>query len=197
MFTRHTTDFAQFTLATDVPATPQSTTATLALNAHTMLETPNGFVPAHSLRPGDSVASLDGGFTRIAATTTPSCAQSEMLHIPAGAIDNCTAMLIPLDALVGVAVPETCVDLEATHVALPARALIGWRGITQAGTATPELIELSFSEEEMIWAQTGCLVYAQNNSTDPFFKTMTFAQARGLLPLLDADHNPAMFSEVA
>ena len=60
MFTRHTADFATFVPAQNI-ATPAINTpaalanATLDVSAHSLFETPHGWVAAHMLRPGDEV----------------------------------------------------------------------------------------------------------------------------------------------
>lgn len=179
MFTRHTAEFAE------VNSTLAVKGAMVNLGLDTMLETPRGWTAVSELAPGDEVATLDGGFAPL-AWIGRSQPMTRGLLVPAGAIDNCSDVILPDDTLVGIEAP---LSFEATsdHVSLPLVAFEGLRGIRRPDGDAGQFRILGFETEEMIWAQTGMLVHARPMA-DAFFQTLRFADARGLVSLIDAGH---------
>lgn len=179
MFTRFETDFAKIETQAALPG------AMVSLASDTMVETEQGFVPVSQLKAGDRVATLDGGFAELAWVSddhNPTAAY----YVPARALGNCAAMMLPETTQIGIEAPLGY-DASCDHLSLPIAAFEGRHGICRAERMEMTTRTLGFEAEEMIWTQTGLLTHAQAVA-DPFFETMNFAEARGFLALLDADH---------
>lgn len=177
MFLNHTTAFSHAApIATK--AAPTSFCATLT--ATTALETEAGWVTVDSLRAGDRVATLDGGFAQITAIKTAS-QPAPLVHIPGGVLSTCSGIALPSDARLGIRTPDRWV--ETPVVSVPLRALSGWRGIRPTLFHGPDLAQLHFADEEMIYAQSGLLVHAAPTSGTSFFPRLGYGDARAMLAL--------------
>lgn len=178
MFTRYATEFANVNTSLAVKG------AMVNLSVDAMLETPRGWMAVADLNPGDEVATLDGGFKPVSwiSRTQP---MLNGLLVPAGALGNCSDVILPADTLVGLEAPLTF-EAESDHVSLPVAALEGLRGVRRPD-AVGRYCSLGFDTEEMVWTQTGMLVHA-HPIADAFFQTLGFADARGLISLIDAGH---------
>ncbi|MEL7131769.1 MAG: hypothetical protein AAGK77_05080 [Pseudomonadota bacterium] len=174
MFLNHDTDFADITPVTT--ALPPSHAATVT--AHTLLETETGWMTADALQAGDAVATLDGGFAEITAITKPSTA-APLVHIPGGVLSTCSDIALPADAHVALHTPAGWID--APVVSIPVKALSGWRGVRPTLFYGPDLAQLHFANEEMIFAQTGLLIHAASTSGDSFFPRLNYGDARAML----------------
>ncbi len=169
MFTRHSIDFADITSVTHAPG------AMLSLSAETMIETQSGWTRAADLTPTDHLASLDGGFVPVAwLRRALPCAA---ILVPAGALGNCSDLILPEDTHIGVDAPLNF-EVETDMLSLPLRAFLGQNGIRL--TAASEFITLGLASEEMLWAQTGLLIHARPMSNG-YFHTLCTAQARALI----------------
>lgn len=181
MFQNHSTAFAEFQAA--IPAAPLSISGSqTTLSGETLVETPHGWVAARTLQTGDALATLDGGFVPITAITTPRVT-SAMVHIPGGALSNCSDVMLPGHVHVGLDLPAHLSD--APLVTAPLNALCGWNGIrpTLSGTAT--LATLHFDSEELVFAQTGLLVHAAPRS-NPFFEQLSHGETCAKIARLQA-----------
>jgi len=179
MFYNHTTDFAQFNTAlTPAPALAAHCT----LSGETMVETQQGWVAARTLRAGDALATLDGGFAPISAITKPDITNA-MVHIPGGALSNCSDVVLPGDVHVGLELPAHVSD--APMVTAPLSALCGWRGIRPTFAGSSELATLQFDTEELIYAQTGLLIHAAPIG-ETFFERLNYGETRAKITLLQA-----------
>ncbi len=178
MFTRHTAEFAEVNSSLAVNG------AMVNLGLDTMLETPQGWTAVADLTPGTEVATLDGGFAPIAwvGRAQP---MGHGLLVPAGALGNCSDLVLPGETLVGLEAPLEF-DATSDHISLPLAAFEGLRGIRRSN-AVGCFRTLGFDAEEMLWAQTGLLVHARPMA-DAFFQTLRFGDARGLISLIDAGH---------
>lgn len=161
MFMQDFTRIAPF--ATVFPALP----VTSGLAAGTPVETRGGWRRVESLRPGDTVQTLDGGLARIAAmdrTWLLPAMQGDVLDLPGGAFGNCDDLtLLPdqyllLDLIHGD--PVTGGLPDALGALMPGQALEGHRGITRRRARTPlEVVTLLFADEELVWAASGVLLH--------------------------------------
>ncbi|MEX0309994.1 MAG: hypothetical protein AB3N17_07065, partial [Tateyamaria sp.] len=122
MLLNHTTAFSNSHMV--APADARSFGATLT--AQTRVETEAGWTTVDTLRAGDAIATLDGGFAKITAIKTPR-ETAPLVHIPGGVLSNCSDIALPANAYVGMRTPARWID--APTVSLPVRALRGWRGI--------------------------------------------------------------------
>ena len=174
MFHNHNAAFKTFTPApvvADVSAT---------VSAQTIVETPHGWRSVDTLRAGDSVATLDGGFAEITAITAPTNVEP-MIRIPGGVLNSCSDVALP--ASTHLALTPTSRYSEAPVVSAPLKALSGWRGIRPTLFNAPDLATVHFENEEMIYAQTGLLIHAHDDKCDSFFQRLGYGDARALLAL--------------
>ncbi|MBY5932282.1 hypothetical protein KUV51_04655 [Tateyamaria omphalii] len=171
MFLNHDTAFADIT-----PVSTPSICATLT--AHTVLETETGWRTVDALQVGDAVATLDGGFAEITAIKNPS-RTSPLVHVPGGVLSTCSDISLPADAHVALHTPSGWMD--APVVSVPVKALSGWRGIRPTLFHGPDLAELHFADEEMVYAQSGLLIHAAPSTGDSFFPRLDYGNARAML----------------
>ncbi|THH38890.1 hypothetical protein E4Z66_04850 [Aliishimia ponticola] len=182
MFARHQKEFAEVKSNLAVKG------AVISLGDATMLETRTGWMPVAELTRGDAVATLDGGFAPISWISEDRVARSAML-VPAGALDNCSDIYLPADALIAIEAPLDFQEAKSDHVSMPLSALEGYRGIRRDEDIVMTTRTLGFAEEEMLWAQTGLLIHARP-MTDAFFQTLSFAESRAVLALIEAGAYP-------
>ncbi|APX11723.1 hypothetical protein [Tateyamaria omphalii] len=171
MFLNHDTAFADIT-----PVATRRISA--MLTAHTLLETEAGWRTVDALQAGAAVATLDGGFAEITAITKPDRA-APLVHIPGGVLSACSDISLPADAHVALHTPAGWSD--APVVSIPVKALSGWRGVRPTLFHGPDLAELHFEHEEMIYAQSGLLIHAAPNTGDSFFPRLGYGDARAML----------------
>lgn len=179
MFHNHTKAFAQFEPAI-IPAAPAAARTTLG--GDTLVETAQGWVAVRSLRVGDALATLDGGFAPITAITTPDMT-GPLVCVPGGALSNCSDVTLPGDVHVGLDLPGHIHD--APLVTAPLNALCGWRGIRPTLAGATDLATLHFETEELIYAQTGLLIHAAPGG-ETFFERLGYGETRAKIALLQA-----------
>ncbi|WP_299653871.1 hypothetical protein [uncultured Tateyamaria sp.] len=176
MFLNHDTAFADITPVTKIAAPQISAT----LSAHTLLETERGWASVDALQAGDCVATLDGGFAQITAITTPR-SNTPLVHIPGGVLSTCSDIALPGDAHIALHTPARWID--APVVSVPVKALSGWRGVRPTLFNGPDLAQLHFADEEMIYAQSGLLIHAAPATGETFFPKLSYGDARAMLAL--------------
>lgn len=150
----------------------------------TPIETATGWRPAETLRPGDRIATWDGGFrplTSVRAERLVAGAGAGMIHVPGGVLNNCRDVWLTPAQLVLIRSPYAAAVLDLHSVLLPAVALVGYRGISlRAPTAALTLVALHFEDEELVFAASGltlhCLAEGEPVPAGTF----------GYLPVLDA-----------
>ncbi|WP_299042451.1 Hint domain-containing protein [uncultured Tateyamaria sp.] len=174
MFLNHDTAFAEITPV----ASPMTPRISATMTAHTMLETEAGWTTVDGLQAGDAVATLDGGFAPITAITRSDRA-APLVHIPGGVLSTCSDITLPADAYVALHTPAGWID--APVVAIPVKALSGWRGVRPTLFHGPDLAQLHFDTEEMIFAQTGLLIHAAPATEETFFPRLDYGNARAML----------------
>lgn len=176
MFLNHDTAFADITPITEIAASQISAT----LSAHTLLETECGWSSVDALQAGDCVSTLDGGFAQITAITKPNRA-APLVHIPGGVLSTCSDIALPADAYIALHTPARWIDHPV--VSVPVKALSGWRGIRPTLFNGPDLTQLHFADEEMIYAQSGLLVHAAPTVGETFFPKLNYGDARAMLAM--------------
>lgn len=149
----------------------------------TLVETVTGWRRADSLRPGDRVATWDGGLRELQALHSGWMEPGETLvRVPGGALDNCGEVWLSAGQLVLIRSPFAAAVLDAEAVLLPAAALAGCRGISLAMPAkTQDLVSLHFDADELIFAASGLCLHAAPENGAPLADTL------GYLPVLTAE----------
>lgn len=150
----------------------------------TPIETVTGWQPAETLRPGDRVATCDGGFRPLAALRAERLvagAGAGMVRVPGGVLNNCRDVWLTPGQLVLIRSPYAAAVLDADSVLLPAVALLGYRGISlRAVPGALTLVALHFEEEELVFAASGLTLHCPTEGGP--VPAGTF----GYLPVLDA-----------
>ncbi|MCA0274091.1 MAG: Hint domain-containing protein [Proteobacteria bacterium] len=149
----------------------------------TLVETVTGWRRADSLRPGDRVATWDGGLRELQALNSGRMEAGETLvRVPGGALDNCSEVWLHAGQLVLIRSPFAAAILDAEAVLLPAAALIGFGGISLAMPAKAQnLVSLHFEADELIFAASGLCLHAAPANAAPLTCTL------GYLPILSAE----------
>lgn len=154
----------------------------VGLPGATLVETATGWRPAETLRPGDRIATWDGGFRPLASVRAVRMAPGgahAMVRVPGGVLNNCRSVWLTGTQLVLIRSPYAAAVLEAESVLLPAASLVGYRGVRQA---TPHgalnLVSLQFAEEELVFAASGLTLHCPTEGGAP-------TTAFGYVPVLD------------
>lgn len=145
------------TRVTATPVTAANAALSQGIFGPTLIETETGWRPAHSLRIGDRVYTLDGGLQRIAALSRRIVSPGERaVRITGGHFDaDDDVLLLPGQGLL----LQTFDLMAAPYARLPARALASCIGATAAiAPLRSEIVTPIFAEEEAIWAQSGLLL---------------------------------------
>lgn len=131
--------------------------------AGSLVETEAGWRPIETLARGMRVSTYDGGFRAVQRVERQHVwpgAETSVIHVPAGALDNCTAfrLLAGQQVLLPSAVAEEVLDRDAALVT--ATALVGFRGIGRRRLFRPvEAIALRFDDDEVVHVNSGALVH--------------------------------------
>lgn len=125
----------------------------------TLIETATGWRPAEKLRPGDRIATWDGGFQPLASVRAERLASANgatMVCVPGGVLNNCRSVWLTPKQLVLIRSPYATAVLDADSVLLPAASLAGYRGAsTVARRSMLNLVALHFEEDEIVFAASG------------------------------------------
>jgi len=155
----------------------------------TLVESDGGWCPIEEIRPGMGVMTLDGGLreprkilrSEISAHVN---ATRGMLHVPPGALDNCSEAKLHDDQLVMIEHPVIEAYTGEPAGLFEARVLEGFRGIRRVhGTCRLAAYGLVFDDEEIVYANSGILMHCPGNadSGDGFFQRLEQGQAAALL----------------
>lgn len=149
----------------------------------TLIETATGWRPADTLRPGDLIATWDGGFRPLTSVRAERVALGHgttMVRVPGGVLNNCRPVLLTAAQLVLIRSPYVAAVLDAESVLLPAESLAGYRGVTKAaGHSAMTLVALHFEEQELVFAASGLTLHC------PTEGGATPRGSLGYLPILD------------
>lgn len=148
----------------------------------TLVETATGWQRADTLRPGDRVATWDGGLRELLALHSGRMQPGgTLVRVAGGALDNCSEVWLSAAQMVLIRSPFAAAILDAEAVLLPAAALAGFRGISLARpAAAPNLVSLHFATDELIFAASGLCLHCGTEDSAPLADTL------GYLPVLDA-----------
>lgn len=166
------------------------------LLAGNLVETESGWRPVETLARGARVATYDGGFCRVARVERHHvwpAAATEVIHVPGGALDNCSdfSLLPGQQVLLTSQVAEAVLDRAGALI--PASALVGYRGITRQGLVRPaEVLSLRFAAEELVYVNSGALIHCAaegpeaTDARSGFFEVLDEARAQAMLALMAA-----------
>lgn len=163
----------------------------------TLIETATGWRPAETLRPGDRIATWDGGFQPLASVRAERPASvngATMVRVPGGVLNNCRSVWLTPTQLVLIRSPYATAVLDADSVLLPAASLAGYRGAsTVARRNTLNLVALHFEEDEIVFATSGLPLHCPREGgalpIDSFgyLPVLGVARGRELMALIGAE----------
>lgn len=164
---------------------------TTGLIAGTLVEGARGWVAVEDLRIGDGVQSYDGGLARVVGLDRywiPAAVGAYVLHLPGGALDNCSDLTllagqnVLVDTLGDADLPDDVVVL------IPALALEGVLGATRMRIEKPlEVITPRFADDEAVFANSGTLLHCPGirqtagQPASDFFTQLDLVQAHAFL----------------
>lgn len=138
------------------------------LVAGTRLATNLGWRPVEAIAVGDELLTFDHGPQRVSAVSRELLftrgdvrpVQARLIEVPAQALGNALPLTLLPDAAVMIE-SDVAEELFGCPFALvPARALVGYRGIGQQGAPRPlEVVTLHCEEDEIVYAEGGALVF--------------------------------------
>lgn len=162
------------------------------LVAGTRLEAADGWRPVERLMRGDAVFTLDGGLRQIIDIKREDLTPARQIIVPGGALNNCAEMaLLPgQHVLLDADIAEEA--FGSPLVLLPAAALVGYRGVRwQQGRERVEIVTLGFDEDEVVYGNTGALLYCPStarmgadDTKSDFFTVLGMEQASALVGLM-------------
>jgi hypothetical protein len=154
MFLKDFTRTATPANVTTVRPAPKAT----GLSSSCLIDTPQGWMAAKDLRIGMRVHSLDGGEALILGLDRRPVADHPAIEIAGGVAGNCANLLLPLGQHL---LMDTLQDPEypdAEVLLVPAEAWLGQPGVWTT-TLRDELVTPLFADEEILWVNSGSLVY--------------------------------------
>lgn len=190
----HTTHFADFLpvdvllLTNPLPQTAKAAPAPKRARIRsggflpdTLVETEEGFKQARDVKPGDMVFTFDGGAQEVKAVRHAVPRLTTLMHIPAGALGNDTDLMLPSDQKVALEL-DTAERLFGLPVVVTKLiALAGYKGIAAAAPERLGRIHFEFEEEELVWAESGMLMPAGDDTQDSAFHQLSLTETRQVL----------------
>lgn len=180
-------DVRQFETARSIEPTHRRSAVPMpnGIAAATLVETAQGWRAAGTLRPGDRLATWDGGWRpllSVRAERLQPWGAEALIRVPGGTLDTCGTVWLRAGQHVLIRAPQAAAVLDAEAVLVPAAALTGHRGIAAVPrVAALNVVTLHFAEEEMIFAASGlCLHCAAEDGPAPETR-----EACGYVPVLD------------
>lgn len=169
-------------------ATPVLPALQTGIAAGTLVETADGWRRIETLRMGDRVQTLDGGLARIIGLSRQAVADGRMMHVPGGHLGTCEDLWLAPFQHVLVDTMGDAAFPEAASLLLPAMALEGTIGRLRPFAGRAEVFTPLFAEEEVVWANSGALLWCPGLAQDPaeapastFFTRLSVAEARAWL----------------
>ncbi|OIQ33607.1 MAG: hypothetical protein BM562_00875 [Alphaproteobacteria bacterium MedPE-SWcel] len=144
----------------------------------TLIETSTGFTQARNLRPGDMVQTFDGGLREVLNIRHSVPRLTAMVHIPAGALGNDSALDLPSDTIVALE-GDLALDLfDLPVVSVKLIAIVGHNGISTALPQRLARLHIDCEEEELLWAEGGLLINAGETNPNGFYDILSLTEAR-------------------
>ncbi len=122
------------------------------------IATPDGWLPAGEVRTGDAVWCLDAPPQPVVAIRSQMQRRSGGVLLPQGALGNPRQLILPPDQPVALDLDQAALFYGDPVVLLPARALLGWRGIRRCSQSAQVLVRLRFARQQVIYAGPGLLL---------------------------------------
>ncbi|TNJ42760.1 Hint domain-containing protein [Phaeobacter sp. B1627] len=144
----------------------------------TLIETATGFTQARALRPGDMVQTFDGGLREVLNIRHSVPRLTAMVHIPAGAIGNDSALELPSDTVVALEGDLALELFDLPVVSVKLIAIVGHNGISTALPQRIARLHIDCEEEELLWAEGGLLINAGETNPNGFYDILPLAEAR-------------------
>lgn len=171
------------------------------LLAGSLVETMSGWRPVESLTRGMRVATYDGGFCpllRVERRHLWPVAGAHLIHVPGGALDNCSdfALMPGQQVLIASDIAEAVLDSAA--VLVPAATLVGYRGIARQPLSRPtEVLSLIFASEEIVYVNSGALIHCAADGTPEHAAGLDRRQGAAFFESLAADRAAALLALIA
>lgn len=159
----HEGDYARYGHEVVTPPTPHGA----GFAASVRLATPHGWRPAHALRAGDEVITLDGGtqtvreiFRQPVWSSTDACPANLWPYVvPAGALGNTGALTLMQGQHVLFEEDAALEMFGVFSVGVPVTELEGYFGITRlAPVGRLELVYLIMDQNEVLIAEGGAMI---------------------------------------
>lgn len=159
-------------------ALPWATMARLretGLRSDTAIATQNGWRPAGSLTPGDTVLTFDHGAQPVRAIQTATIdakvlpdRKAHLMHVPAGALGNRRDVdILPMQEVL-IELDEAEERYDDPFVLIAAHMLDGYKGIHKARfTGKIKVVTLAFDREEMLYSTGGLLAVSSTTACLP------------------------------
>ena len=136
----------------------------------TRIATIDGWRRIDMLAVGDHVLTFDNGARAIVAITRSlQYAQdgapefADPIHVPAGAVGNSQPMVLLPEQNVMIESDEAEARTGDPFALIPAKALVGYRGIERFRALRPfEVLTLHFETDELVYAEGGALLLTQS-----------------------------------
>lgn len=163
------------------------------LPASLPVATPRGWRPAGALQPGDPVWCLDAAPQPLVSVVRAPDATRLAVQVPRRVLGNPEAVLLLPDQPVALDLGQAAVLYGHPLALIPARALLGWRGIAPCPLPPQPLVRLAFACRQILQAGPGLLL-ACATATPPTLIAeappalpLTAAQARHLMACVMAE----------
>ncbi len=172
----------------------------------TPVATPDGWLPAAELVPGDAVLTFDGGVQQVTALFRAPFLEGPAdlwpLRVPVWALDNRDEMILLPQQKVLIESDQAELLFGDPFALIPADALEHWRGIARFRPSAPaEVVQLRFDRPQVIYASRGVLLSCAGEAweaedwTAPAHTVCSQSQARHLVACLMAEEAGAAIGQ--
>lgn len=173
--------------------TEQRDTETGGLLASLPVATPSGWRPAGALRPGDQVWCLDPTPQPLVSARARRGEVNWAVRVPPRVLGNPGAVLLLPDQPVALDLDQATLLHGHPLALIPARVLLGWRGIAPCPLTPEPLVRLEFARARILQAGPGLLLACATRTPPaltadaPPALPLTTAQARHLMACVMAE----------
>lgn len=134
------------------------TTGVICFGAGTLITTKRGAIPIEYLLPDDRILTMDNGYKPVrwlGNRTVRATGKNAPIHIPAGALGNERELVVSPNHRMWVRSAEAELMLGDHEVLVPAKFLVGHKGITQQRGGLIGYHHMLFDQHEIVFAE-GC-----------------------------------------